>query len=216
MDMTREKANFYAFTQTLGQNMRQISPVNTQFTHVLPFIKEFLNKCCYDYELWPELHQSGDVHFHGILDIKDKIKYYKTLKKHTERIGNVLLKNIDDMAKWKEYCGKDIKDMEKLFKIKLPIRKTVEIKRIQTIEEYYHKPKTVSLEKELKKAEPGRPFMSERTTRLQRVYGEKTWEWPSDSPEQLRIETLERTNKRLKEEIAEHNSHNSECEGCSD
>lgn len=112
----------YALTQTLAPKHRHLD-IKLQLGYLLYHLRQWLKPICSYYELWPELHQDGNVHIHGILFVKDKIKYYKTLKRHVEKVGFVTLKTIEDYMKWYDYCIKDRVDMCKTFGFALPIHK---------------------------------------------------------------------------------------------
>lgn len=53
-----------------------------------------------------ELTLQGNVHYHGAMVIKNKVSYYKNLKR-LKKIGFVLVKCIDNVAIWNEYCFKE-------------------------------------------------------------------------------------------------------------
>lgn len=74
-----------------------------------------LNMCCYDFVVSPELNVNGNIHFHGILDIKDKVKWYKKVLPSFKYMGFVLVKPNPD-TKWKWYIFKDKDLMSKLLK----------------------------------------------------------------------------------------------------
>lgn len=110
----------YALTQTLAPKHRHLD-IKLQLAFMLFNLRKWLKPICSRYELWPEMHQDGNVHIHGILYVKDKIKYYKTLKSHVEKVGFVTFKPVDDYMKWLEYCRKDQKEMLLTFGFPLPI-----------------------------------------------------------------------------------------------
>lgn len=93
--------------------------VSFQFNDTKPFIKN-MDKCC-DYRLYPELTTNGNIHYHGVVFVKDKYKWFKSVLPSLKYHGFVLLKK-DVNDNWEDkYCKKDVELMSKLLKIDLPI-----------------------------------------------------------------------------------------------
>lgn len=110
-----------AYTQTLLPKWTHNRSLQQQFLDLKYMIQEYLNKFAARYELWFELHESGNLHCHGIVTIKDNIKRCKLLWQMTQKIGNVKWKEIDDYHKWREYCEKDSRLMAKVLDHKMPL-----------------------------------------------------------------------------------------------
>lgn len=107
--------------------------VSTQFfTHYIHIRK--LNKCA-KYIIYPECNLAGNIHFHGTLEIYDKIKWYKSVLPTFKRNGFVCIKS-NPNDKWTMYIEKDKSTMEGVLNITLPI--TQETKQI-TINSYTDK-----------------------------------------------------------------------------
>lgn len=70
--------------------------------------------------LYPELSKQGNIHFHGLIEIKDYVKFYKMLKKHNTCIGFRLVKELTDPVVWLEYCVKDRLLMQTILNRSLP------------------------------------------------------------------------------------------------
>lgn len=81
-----------------------------------------LKLCCDSYEIYPEMTIAGNIHFHGVLNIKDKVKWFKKILPTFKYHGYVCIKPNPD-KKWFEYMSKDKEMMEKLLGIKLPLIK---------------------------------------------------------------------------------------------
>lgn len=86
------------------------------------YFKNWFNAMSY-IELYPELNLNGALHFHAIIQLKDKIKWYKQLLPYLKHNGFVSIKTIFDVDGWREYLNKDKKNMEHICEIKLPITK---------------------------------------------------------------------------------------------
>lgn len=118
---TSQSKKLLAYTQTLHPKWTLRRSIGQQYKDICSLMHNYLPKFCNQYELYFELHASGNIHCHGILDIKDNIKRKVVLKSMTETIGNIVYKDITDFMKWHEYCTKDKEDMEKILKCKLPL-----------------------------------------------------------------------------------------------
>lgn len=76
-----------------------------------PIIIKYLNKVSDYYILYPELSTDGRLHYHGIIQFRDMIKWYKSTKHIlSSLLGFICLKiiktNIDNI-KWIYYISKD-------------------------------------------------------------------------------------------------------------
>lgn len=105
----------YAFTQTF--NPKTGIPEHVlikQYEKGLQLIVKFLKDCSDVYTLYPEMHASGQIHFHGFVKIKDRFNYYKNLCRYQAEVGFITMVDIDDPIKWLEYCNKDVSLMQEL------------------------------------------------------------------------------------------------------
>jgi len=104
-----------------------------QLQYHLPILKE-LKKCCKIFYLNAELTLNGVLHYHGVLQISDKVKWYKSvLPKIKNQLGFVLIKpNPND--KWDDYCFKDNSLMEQILETKMPLNADHEL--IRTISRF--------------------------------------------------------------------------------
>lgn len=85
-----------------------------QYNYCLPTLLN-LKLCCDHYEIFPELTLQGNIHFHGILEINDKIKWYKKVLPSLKYMGFVLIKPKPD-KNWEKYMSKDSGIMEVILK----------------------------------------------------------------------------------------------------
>lgn len=76
---------------------------------------------CADITFTAELNLNGSIHYHGILSILDKYRFYRRCLPSLKREGFVLIKKIDNLEKWLEYINKDVPLMNKLLKKEFPI-----------------------------------------------------------------------------------------------
>lgn len=99
----------------------------THFKYVLRPVGRLLNQSCSDWRLYPELTIQGNLHFHCVIYVKDKIKFYKNTLPKLKDYGFVCVKKIDDLIGWETYCQKDAQFMRaylETFK-SLPISKAI-------------------------------------------------------------------------------------------
>ncbi len=86
-------------------------PRNVKYNQWLLFnwwrkIHEVLTSFSSNYDIYPEFDDSGRLHFHGIFECKDKIKFYRT-QNRLKKYGFVKYEgHITD--KWLTYCRKDL------------------------------------------------------------------------------------------------------------
>ena len=76
-----------------------------------------------DFEIYPEYRLlSGEIHYHGTIDIKDNIKWLKATLRQLKGLGFCKLKKIDDLQGWLKYCEKEMSQSQELIGLKLPIK----------------------------------------------------------------------------------------------
>lgn len=107
---------------------RMYSP--TKQLDACKYLLDKLNKCT-TYQMYPEMTLAGNIHFHGLIEITDKIKWYKSVYPTLKRNGFVLVKSNVDQG-WIDYIRKDSETMKQLFKIDLPISKPFRQRKVRT------------------------------------------------------------------------------------
>lgn len=73
-------------------------------------IRKALNPCTDHYLIYPELDKNDRLHYHGVVIIKDPIKWYRSCKRKLQDIGFCKfqkLKNITNQLQWQLYMSKD-------------------------------------------------------------------------------------------------------------
>lgn len=110
---------YTAFTWVPDPKEIGISP-KFQYCDTLGSIRN-LNMCCEKYVIYPECTKQGNIHFHGILKINDKVKWYKKVLPSFKYHGYVCIKNQDINDQWVDYISKDYNDSFKIYNIKVPI-----------------------------------------------------------------------------------------------
>lgn len=66
-----------------------------------------------NFAIFPELNNNGNIHYHGVIRIIDKIAWYRRLLPLVKHKGFVLIKRIDNWEKWTTYITKDV-DINKI------------------------------------------------------------------------------------------------------
>lgn len=67
------------------------------------------------FEIYPELTLAGNIHYHGIVQVLDKIAWYKRLLPAMKKKGFVKIKQIDNLEKWYKYIKKEYEENQKIF-----------------------------------------------------------------------------------------------------
>lgn len=102
-----------AYTQTF-KNLKAKRPIS-QYREVYRQLKQQLDKMGISYVVIPEFTLRGDIHFHGVINVIDKVKYTKNQWKLND-LGHHLLKYIDNQDEWIKYCLKDQEHMLQILK----------------------------------------------------------------------------------------------------
>lgn len=89
-----------------------------QYNDTIHYIR-LIDKCGY-YRMYPELNLQGNIHYHGVVQVLDFYKWYKSVLPSLKLNGFVCIKASPD-SKWDDYIKKDQELMEKLLNIKLPL-----------------------------------------------------------------------------------------------
>lgn len=97
---------FYAITLT-HKYLRHTATPRQQFKDTYKDVLKTLEASC-DYEIYPEWRDTNNsLHWHGVICIKDKIKWHKSTLPKLNNIGFNNIKPIDELMGWLEYCQKE-------------------------------------------------------------------------------------------------------------
>lgn len=91
-----------------------------QFDYTIYKLFTLLSKSCY-FVISPEFTMNGRIHYHGLLKIYDKIKWYKQTLPSLKYEGMVKVETIKYYQKCDDYIKKDVKMMKEILNIDLPI-----------------------------------------------------------------------------------------------
>lgn len=71
----------------------------------------------------PEFTLNGQIHYHGMIEVKDRVKYFKLIRYWRKQLGHNLFKTITNRPEWEKYISKDIDVVKQLIKnnIDLPL-----------------------------------------------------------------------------------------------
>lgn len=101
-----------------------VENINLQLRYTLPPIQQ-LRLCCDEYYMFPEFNLNGNLHWHGVINITDKVKWYKKVLPTFKHMGFVCIKqNVN--KDWLLYITKDIELMCDIYNeldVELPITK---------------------------------------------------------------------------------------------
>lgn len=104
------KLPVYAITWVPDPKQIGIRPT-FQYDTCLPYLRQ-LSLCCEDYKIVPELTLNGNIHFHGMISLFDKVKFYKKVLPTLKYRGHVLLKEVFSDYWEKVYLQKTVDEMK--------------------------------------------------------------------------------------------------------
>lgn len=111
--------NVFAFTLTYKREPGGWYEPHRQMRSTMDTIFKQLKRCAKDqWMMTPELTEQGRLHWHGWLEVKDKIKFYRNFLPQNKRHGFVMIKKIPtmhDKLRWIAYCTKENKVNSKTF-----------------------------------------------------------------------------------------------------
>lgn len=93
-----------AFTWSPSPNLQREDP-QEGYKLQLPVLRQLV-RCCAHIKLHPEFHLNGSLHYHAILLISDKIKWYKSVLPNIKKNGFVCVKKNPNEV-WTTYIEKD-------------------------------------------------------------------------------------------------------------
>jgi len=85
---------------------------------------KLLKSCSKRYMIYPEFSVSGRLHYHGIVEIHDRVKWFKKLKPLFEKMGMLHIKSIDDHKArigWIIYMSKAWPETKSILSLENPI-----------------------------------------------------------------------------------------------
>lgn len=123
--MNRTLANFWAFTLSPPPNYH-ITPYMLYEDKILQLHK-LLSKSCESFMIYPEYQQyTSRLHFHGVIKVKDMIKWHKSTRRQLSRMGFVHCKGLithEDRLKWSVYMKKEFGLTRQILGIEQPMMK---------------------------------------------------------------------------------------------
>lgn len=125
----------YAFTITYKTHKRLTA--QGQFNDTIPYLTKLLNEST-EFSMMPEWRMTtGDLHYHGILTIKDPTKWIMRTIRALKRLGYILIKPIDNLEKWTQYYTKEESIARAVVGdgLSLPITKVIEVIKVKRKEE---------------------------------------------------------------------------------
>lgn len=96
----------YSFTVTLKPKMYGDEP-EVQYDKCVYNLYTLLGTLTNNFTLVCELTQNMNIHYHGIIELHHKKKWY-TAFRNSDQFGFTTCREITDLPKWKEYIGKSI------------------------------------------------------------------------------------------------------------
>lgn len=112
-DKDKKGINTYDFQEvafTWAPAKLSLYPIRT-FEEHKTVIFPHLQKCCETFMIFPEFTKKGNLHYHGMLMINNRPKWYSTVLPIFNRKGFTCIKSINDSDKWYEYMSKEVSMM---------------------------------------------------------------------------------------------------------
>lgn len=81
-------------------------------------------KMCGDFQCWPEFRLDGSIHYHAIINVQNKVAYFKFVLPKLKLIGYykaLPIRTTKDLFRILEYCMKDESVNEQLLTTELPM-----------------------------------------------------------------------------------------------
>lgn len=138
--MNRTLENTNLFSITISPPYRLIDPLYL-YNDDLPILVRWFRRFSKHYILYTEFDDMSRIHYHGTIQIDDKIKFHRSKYRIHKSVGFVkvkLLKTPNDLLKWTFYCRKDYYVNYKLFPYIIHHKKNT-IKKI----DFYGNPMTI-------------------------------------------------------------------------
>lgn len=100
--------------------------LTTHYWNLKRWIMRTLNRSCGYYILYPEITETGRLHFHGTVHIKNMVKWKRETSQWLRKIGFIKLENfytngIQGQMRWIMYCRKEFHQTQLVLDIDRPI-----------------------------------------------------------------------------------------------
>lgn len=98
--------------------------------------------------VYPEININGNLHYHMLVEVFDKVKFYKAVIPSMKRDGYVIIKRVFDRQKWFDYMTKEVNVMSQLIKYPVPITRGFiqELKQLDIKRELIRKKRIESID----------------------------------------------------------------------
>lgn len=105
---------------TVSPQLQRGNPVPILKHHCSVYLYSLVNVG--EFEIYPEFADNGRLHYHGIVHIKDPIKWYKHCLPTLNNLGFVVVKNNINEG-WEEYIKKNWAITQRVFELEGPINR---------------------------------------------------------------------------------------------
>ncbi len=106
---TKKKCHTKLYSITISPPASIIDPLILYDNHI-KIIRRWLNSFSEYYEIVPEFDDNIRLHYHGVVNIKDEVKFYKTKYRIQRQIGFIKIKRLVlfiDHLRWSIYIHKN-------------------------------------------------------------------------------------------------------------
>lgn len=111
-DAENNSDQVYCFTWCPNSTFH-VMPTGQQFKETFKLLRKIRYSLEGHYKIYPELTINGNIHYHGMFAIKNKVHWFKTSLPLLKRYGFVRVDKVKPKIKdkWQRYIQKDCKDM---------------------------------------------------------------------------------------------------------
>lgn len=108
-----EAAPYMALTISPRNVVFSLFEYNRQKLHIC----KMLRRCSNEYQIYPELSDSGHLHWHGVFKQTDYRKcHMQVLPSFVKEMGFICVKKVTNLDEWLKYCKKNLSKTEEVIK----------------------------------------------------------------------------------------------------
>lgn len=120
LNQSDDVKKIYAYTQTITSTYNHYKRHTEQYRNTITDITGLLSKST-EFIIIPEFTTEQRIHYHGIIGIKDNIKWGKSTFPSLQHRGFIALRKIHDIDAWINYLIKELWDTARLVGELVPI-----------------------------------------------------------------------------------------------
>lgn len=109
----------YGITQTFRNPLERTHSVRAQYYYTRVMLSKYLGESCDDFVIYPEFTIQGRIHYHGLLTIKNYVKWVRDTLPRLRKLGFVKMETFkDNPDNWITYMKKSVLDTKAILNFK--------------------------------------------------------------------------------------------------